>query len=550
MIFVTGDIHGTHSIEKLNTINFPEQKTMTKNDYVIILGDFGLIWNGSKEEEYWLNWLNNKNFTTLFIDGNHECISKDSDILTESGWINIEEAYNLDYKIANYDIKTKTIRFNNPIKKIKSFKEKCIFINGKNTKQKISLDHEVIVNEHKIKAKNLLGNKIKECAFDIRGNSNNKNVEISDNMIRIITWIICDGTIIDYSKYNSRSNKCTIQFKLSEERKIKRLSKLLEDEKIKYTIKKSAMSGINKKQPYCIRIYADEARKLYNTIYKTKQIPNIWKDFSKDQTNIFLEELQNTDGRKIPGNTTEIKWTTINKRDVDIVQAMCIKNNIYFRYIEHENASGFSNGKKQYICSIFSDKKLNKYVNVIEEEYNDYMYCFQMPLGTLITRLNGCVAFTGNCFDRLYKYPTIDFLDGKTHKIADSIYHLMRGEIFIINGIKFFVFGGGISIDKAWRIEGSSWWPQEIPSYSEIENGFANLEKYNNTVDIVLTHAAPTIPTISIYSHHSEEDEVTKILDQFENKIICQKWYFGHHHIDKIISDKYQVLYNDFVVIE
>lgn len=44
---------------------------MNRNDYVIVLGDFG-IWNGSKSENYWLDWLQDKNFTVLFIDGNHE----------------------------------------------------------------------------------------------------------------------------------------------------------------------------------------------------------------------------------------------------------------------------------------------------------------------------------------------------------------------------------------------------------------------------------------------------------------------------------------------
>ena len=153
-------------------------------------------------------------------------------------------------------------------------------------------------------------------------------------------------------------------------------------------------------------------------------------------------------------------------------------------------------------------------------------------------------------FDLINRYPIEYYLGGKTHRIAKSIYHLMRGEIFTIDGLKFFAFGGGISIDKFWRIEGQSWWPQEIPSYAEIENGFVNLEKNNNKVDIVLTHAAPTIPTLSLVSHHSEEDSVTKILDEFEKKIECKKWFFGHHHTDKIISDKYQVLYNDFAVIE
>lgn len=48
---------------------------MTKEDYVIICGDFGGVWNKeveNKEEKHLLDWLEEKPFTTLFVDGNHE----------------------------------------------------------------------------------------------------------------------------------------------------------------------------------------------------------------------------------------------------------------------------------------------------------------------------------------------------------------------------------------------------------------------------------------------------------------------------------------------
>jgi predicted phosphodiesterase len=71
-IYLTGDTHG--SFNRFSSNQFIDGKNLTKDDYVIILGDFGGFWNYvlSKEEEYWLNWLNEKNWTTLFIDGNHE----------------------------------------------------------------------------------------------------------------------------------------------------------------------------------------------------------------------------------------------------------------------------------------------------------------------------------------------------------------------------------------------------------------------------------------------------------------------------------------------
>lgn len=40
MIYLTGDTHAEFK-HRFNTDNFPEQKEMTKDDYVIICGDFG-----------------------------------------------------------------------------------------------------------------------------------------------------------------------------------------------------------------------------------------------------------------------------------------------------------------------------------------------------------------------------------------------------------------------------------------------------------------------------------------------------------------------------
>lgn len=75
MIFITGDIHGPIDIKKLSTKNFPAGKNLTKDDYLICTGDFGLVFDVNEsggEERYWLKWLTNKPWTTLFVDGNHE----------------------------------------------------------------------------------------------------------------------------------------------------------------------------------------------------------------------------------------------------------------------------------------------------------------------------------------------------------------------------------------------------------------------------------------------------------------------------------------------
>jgi len=77
-VFLTGDTHIPIDISKLNSKNFPQQKELSKNDYVIILGDFGLLWKHEPDatEKYWTKWLNKKPWTTLFLCGNHENFDK------------------------------------------------------------------------------------------------------------------------------------------------------------------------------------------------------------------------------------------------------------------------------------------------------------------------------------------------------------------------------------------------------------------------------------------------------------------------------------------
>lgn len=70
MVYITGDTHGSW-INRLCSYTFPEGRDMNKNDYVIILGDFG-IWDNSNREKYTLDWLDDKPFTTMFISGNHD----------------------------------------------------------------------------------------------------------------------------------------------------------------------------------------------------------------------------------------------------------------------------------------------------------------------------------------------------------------------------------------------------------------------------------------------------------------------------------------------
>lgn len=73
-------------------------------------------------------------------------------------------------------------------------------------------------------------------------------------------------------------------------------------------------------------------------------------------------------------------------------------------------------------------------------------------------------------FDKLNSYSVETWCGGRVHKVLDNVIHLMRGEVYNIEGNTIFVMGGGYSIDKYRRTEGVSWWLQEMPSEAEYQN--------------------------------------------------------------------------------
>ena len=69
-IFITGDTHG--DFRRFRPDIFYEQEHMTKEDLVLVCGDFGGIWYGDPRDDAGLDWLDSLPYTTAFVLGNHE----------------------------------------------------------------------------------------------------------------------------------------------------------------------------------------------------------------------------------------------------------------------------------------------------------------------------------------------------------------------------------------------------------------------------------------------------------------------------------------------
>lgn len=151
-------------------------------------------------------------------------------------------------------------------------------------------------------------------------------------------------------------------------------------------------------------------------------------------------------------------------------------------------------------------------------------------------------------FDLLSSFSEIEFHGGKAHKISDKIYHLMRGQVFEIDGKKIFTFGGASSHDKEHRTEGKNWWKAELPSDEEYKTAICNLSKSDNNVDIIITHCAPT----SIQKEVDEKYDINKLTDFLEdlkNRITYSKWFFGHYHKDLEVDNKHTAIFERVVLL-
>lgn len=150
-------------------------------------------------------------------------------------------------------------------------------------------------------------------------------------------------------------------------------------------------------------------------------------------------------------------------------------------------------------------------------------------------------------FNLIKQYPISEWNGGKVQFITPSIIHLMRGEIYNINGYSFFAMGGASSHDIEFRTENVSWWKDELPNDQEYENAFKNLEKHNNKIDFIISHCCSDNVQNMINSNYVH-DKLTNFFRIIDETVEFKKWFFGHYHIDKDFG-KYRCLFEDVIKI-
>jgi len=166
-------------------------------------------------------------------------------------------------------------------------------------------------------------------------------------------------------------------------------------------------------------------------------------------------------------------------------------------------------------------------------------------------------------------YPRMEWHGGYVRVIRPSVLMLERGYVFDIDGASCFAFGGARSHDisdgiidprdyqsetemcEVWeqrqhqmvRTYGVSWWPQEMPTPKEMQDGKQILQEYmakHGSVDFVFTHEAPA--SDKRYLGY-DTDEFSRYLESLKQMMVYGKWFYGHLHGNRKVFENHYLLY-------
>lgn len=317
------------------------------------------------------------------------CLDKDSEILTEKGWVKISE-YPVNTKILQYNKNTGKAFFKEPLAYMIAPCEEFIhFKNSKGLDQMLSPEHTVPIwkgyskNREKIqqdfKAYELekmganqlsKGYYTSKTTFEI----NSKGIDMSDDEIRLDIMIAADGCL-KHEQPNGATRTIYMHFSL--ERKIKRCTELLNKLNLKYKLIKGVDGSTH--------IYFNVDKNKYN-----KKLDKYYKANFK-QLSIIAEECLLWDGHK----GYRSYFSSTNKSYADLIQFAFHGTNI---------RAGISitkprNERENILYNVTPTK--NEFIGVTNHKRvksrDGKKYCFTTDTGYFIARRNGKIFITGNC---------------------------------------------------------------------------------------------------------------------------------------------------------
>lgn len=136
--------------------------------------------------------------------------------------------------------------------------------------------------------------------------------------------------------------------------------------------------------------------------------------------------------------------------------------------------------------------------------------------------------------------PLTEIFGGKARQLSGNLYCANRGEIFDIDGVRVFAFGGTDSLPND---EGKVNDIFSVPTANEMQTASENLAKYDDTVDLIITHDVPARLKNFIDMESHEITNLHTFLEDICQTVKFKQWYFGKYHSNKKIPPCYNMIF-------
>lgn len=152
-------------------------------------------------------------------------------------------------------------------------------------------------------------------------------------------------------------------------------------------------------------------------------------------------------------------------------------------------------------------------------------------------------------FKTLETFPEVEMYGGKVRQLGKRLFQLMRGEVYEIEGQKVFAFGGGDLDDDEEHVEGVNWLVGEEPSQQDMENALENLNRLNWEVDYIVSHDILSKIKGFMVMEDDRYTQMHTFFDEIGERVQYKHWYFGHYHVDRVISSAMTAVYQKVVPV-
>jgi predicted phosphodiesterase len=465
--------HKTHKIHMKLLKELAHLCKKGKIEALIHCGD----WASSKQNEIQRSWKMFREYLgdlpIYTVMGNHDCLDKETELLTKRGWIKYSDILKADYVFSNtHDGFGEWTKINKIIIKQS---QKMFNLKNLNIDMCITESHRILHSKRSIKKEfsKLQYSTIKEITkgryrFPLAVKNKNLDYPISDDEIRLLAWVFTDG---------SRGQGCQIwQSKINFVNEIRELLNRLgykySESKRERNIEEICGKKLKKKPlpQYCFNIFSqsqDFIKEWINTDRHSIKRDR-FNQFSNRQLILFIRTLVDGDGSYVSRGGRTSAAIDGKKEVLDWFQSLAVQCNVSAFISEYR--------PNDFRLVIAFDRPFVQIEGIgkktEEKEYNDIVWCLNVPHSNFMVRRNNKAYFTGNCWD----YPTYGvhrsrrkgWIDGKPYSAMESDWEQWAGEydISLMEN-----HGPIVYPEKNIAIYGFNGWYDEIPPLTN-DNAF------------------------------------------------------------------------------